>query len=71
METDDYLRATNFHRDGEHDELTFCSWSCFFTMLPKIVIDHFLNIPYLNAENMGEGLTIRNFWQAVKSCQMP
>jgi hypothetical protein len=68
---DEYLLATNFHHDGEHQDLIFCSWQCFFAKLRALRIDCFLKMPYLSADISAEGLTIRNFWQAVKSCQMP
>jgi len=66
LRTNNTLFCTNYHADGENDHHHFCSWKCFFDFLPTIQIDYFMDFPYLGAYIKQEGLTMADFWKALK-----
>ncbi len=62
----DFLRSANFHTDSENENFQLCSWKCFFALLQTIEVDYFLDFPVLSADTLQKGLTIADFWRAVK-----
>jgi len=61
------LTSTELHQDDRAERRYFCCWACALTHLSRMKGDYFLELPYLQYDDVPRGCHARDFWKAVRA----